>query len=72
MIIVHCNVLEKSNCCDSPSNPDSEREKEELAMLDDILAKAHHARDLQNKVFNYWLYQNHPQRHEELDCLDLY
>lgn len=32
------------------TNNDNLKEKEELAMLDDILAKAQHARDIQHKV----------------------
>ena len=41
---------EETHSCALVSDPDVEKEKQELAMLDDILAKAQHARDVQNKM----------------------
>ncbi len=48
LLNIYCAVSEKPSC--ALSNPENEKEKQELAMLDDILAKAQHARDIQTKV----------------------
>ena len=49
VLILYHLVSEKHSCA-LVSDPEVEKEKQELAMLDDILAKAQHARNIQNKV----------------------
>ena len=51
-LILYHLVSEKHSCA-LVSDPEVEKEKQELAMLDDILAKAQHARDIQNKVSSF-------------------
>ena len=64
---VCCIFSEKLNC-ESP-NPHCEREKQELALLDDILAKAHHARDLQNKVIVTSLDRHYDYSRPGFNCI---